>query len=151
MTSYHVVSYLPEDGTVESKGTYQGYDDESSWARGQAWGVYGYTMCYRFTKQHVYLKAAYKIAEFIMSHCPSEKDFIPYWDYNAPNIPNEPRDASAAAITASALLELSGYGDEKTRAEILPLCRANLETAFFRNISGKGRREPWIYSYAFGR
>ena len=113
MTSYHVVSYLPEDGTVESKGTYQGYDDESSWARGQAWGVYGYTMCYRFTKQHVYLKAAYKIAEFIMSHCPSEKDFIPYWDYNAPNIPNEPRDASAAAITASALLELSGYGDEK--------------------------------------
>lgn len=73
MTSYHVVSYLPEDGTVESKGTYQGYDDESSWARGQAWGVYGYTMCYRFTKQHVYLKAAYKIAEFIMSHCPSEK------------------------------------------------------------------------------
>ena len=51
MTSYHVVSYLPEDGTVESKGTYQGYDDESSWARGQAWAVYGYTMCYRFTKQ----------------------------------------------------------------------------------------------------
>lgn len=73
MTSYHVVSYLPEDGTVESKGTYQGYDDESSWARGQAWAVYGYTMCYRFTKQQTYLKAAYKIAEFIMSHCPSEK------------------------------------------------------------------------------
>ena len=113
MTSYHVVSYLPENGVVESKGTYQGYDDESSWARGQAWGLYGYTMCYRFTKQHTYLKAAYKIAEFIMNHCPSEKDLIPYWDYNAPNIPNEPRDASEAAITASALLELSGYGDKK--------------------------------------
>lgn len=118
MTSYHVVSYLPEDGTVESKGTYQGYDDESSWARGQAWAVYGYTMCYRFTKQQAYLKAAYKIAEFIMSHCPSEKDFIPYWDYNASNIPNEPRDASAAAITASALLELSGYGDKNKGGSI---------------------------------
>lgn len=112
MTSYHVVSYDAATGDVESKGTFQGYADSSAWARGQAWGVYGYTMCYRFTKQPEYLEAAHKIAEYIMSNRPAENDYIPYWDYNAPNIPNEPRDASAASITASALLELSGYGDK---------------------------------------
>ena len=113
MTSYHVVSYSVPSGKVESKGTFQGYSDSSAWARGQAWGVYGYTMCYRFTKNPVYLEAAHKIVRFIMNNRPSEKDYIPYWDYNAPDIPNAPHDASAAAITASALLELNGYTDDK--------------------------------------
>lgn len=113
MTSYHVVSYAVPSGKVESKGTFQGYSDSSAWARGQAWGVYGYTMCYRFTKNPIYLEAAHKIAQFIMNNRPSENDFIPYWDYNAPDIPNAPRDASAAAVTASALLELNGYTEDK--------------------------------------
>lgn len=113
MTSYHVVSYAVPSGKVESKGTYQGYSDSSAWARGQAWGVYGYTMCYRFTQNPTYLEAAHKIAQFIMNNRPSENDYIPYWDYNAPDIPNAPRDASAAAVTASALLELNGYTEDK--------------------------------------
>jgi len=113
MTSYHVVSYATPSGKVESKGTYQGYSDSSAWARGQAWGVYGYTMCYRFTKNPVYLDAARKIARFIMENCPSKTDYIPYWDYDAPDIPDAPRDASAAAITASALLELCKFTADK--------------------------------------
>lgn len=68
MTSYHVVSYSVPSGKVESKGTFQGYADSSAWARGQAWGVYGYTMCYRFTKNPVYLEAAHKIARFLMEN-----------------------------------------------------------------------------------
>lgn len=105
-SSYHVISYN-DDGTVESKGTFQGYSDDSAWARGQAWGLYGYTMCYRFTREARYLEQAEKIAAFVMNHPNTPEDRIPYWDYNAPNIPDAPRDTSAAAVMASALLELS--------------------------------------------
>ncbi len=108
MSTYHVVSYNADNGNVESRGTFQGYSDSSAWARGQAWGVYGYTVCYRETKDKRYLNQARKIAAYIMSSVKT-RDLIPYWDYNAPKIPNEPRDASAAAVTASALLELSQY------------------------------------------
>ena len=115
MTSYHVVSYNPENGDVESKGTFQGYADSSAWSRGQAWALYGYTLCYRFTGKNTYLAAAEQVAGYIMAHRPSDKDFIPYWDYDAPHIPDEPRDASAAAVTASALLELGRYaGKDKS-------------------------------------
>ena len=117
MTSYHVVSYSVPSGKVESNGTFQGYADSSAWARGQAWGVYGYTMCYRFTKNPVYLEAAHKIARFIMENRPSGNDYIPYWDYDAPDIPNAPRDASAAAVTASALLELYAYTEDQSLSD----------------------------------
>ncbi len=105
-SSYHVISYN-DDGTVESKGTFQGYSDASAWARGQAWGLYGYSMCYRFTKLERYLEQAEKIAALLMNHPNTPEDRIPYWDYNAPNIPDAPRDSSAAAVMASGLLELS--------------------------------------------
>ncbi|SHF97229.1 Glycosyl Hydrolase Family 88 [Mariniphaga anaerophila] len=108
-SSYHVVSYDTLSGKPIEKGTHQGYSDESSWARGQAWGLYGYTMMYRFTKDPAYLQMAENIAKLIMSLETMPDDKIPYWDYNAPDIPNAPRDASAAAITASALLELSEF------------------------------------------
>ena len=104
-SSYHVVSYN-NDGTIESKGTYQGFAHESSWARGQAWTVYGYTMCYRETGDEKYLSHAEHIANYIMNAVQTE-DKIPYWDYHDTAIPDAPRDASAAAVTASALLELS--------------------------------------------
>lgn len=110
-SSYHVIDYDPNDGSVRNRNTAQGYAHESSWARGQAWGLYGYTVCYRFTKDPKYLEMAEKIADFILNDSRVPADAIPYWDYDAPNIPNEPRDVSAAAITASALIELDGYSD----------------------------------------
>lgn len=111
MSSYHVVDYDPETGRVRNKHTAQGFAHESIWARGQAWGLYGYVICYRYTKNPVYLNQAKKIADFIINSPEIPSDKIPYWDFNAGNIPNEPRDASAAAITASALIELSDYSE----------------------------------------
>jgi uncharacterized protein YyaL (SSP411 family) len=108
-SSYHVVSYDSTTGAVIERGTHQGYADESAWARGQAWGLYGFTMCYRETKNPAYLQHAEAIAAFILKHPNLPADKVPYWDFNDPAIPGVPRDASAAAVTASALLELSDY------------------------------------------
>lgn len=104
---YHVVSYDPTTGRPEKKQTAQGYSDESSWARGQAWGLYGYTMMYRETGNSSYLEQAKQIAAFLMNHPNMPVDKVPYWDFNAPETPNAPRDASTASIMASALIELS--------------------------------------------
>ncbi len=112
-STYHVVDYDTATGQVRSKVTAQGYADASAWARGQAWGLYGYTMCYRETKDKRYLNQADSIAAFIMKHPNLPADGVPYWDYNDPAIPNTSRDASAAAIAASALYELSGYSTNK--------------------------------------
>ena len=104
-SSWHVVSYN-DDGSVELKCTHQGKNDDSSWARGQAWAVYGYTSCYRETKDAKYLEQAKHIADYIMASVQTN-DSIPLWDYDAPVTPQTPRDASAAAVTASALIEMS--------------------------------------------
>lgn len=117
-SSYHVIDYDPETGDVRGKQTAQGYADESSWARGQAWGLYGYTVCYRYTKDIKYLAQAEKIAKYIIDYKGTPEDGIPYWDYNAPSIPNEPRDVSAAAVTLSALLELDDFSQESYTSSI---------------------------------
>jgi hypothetical protein len=108
-SSYHVINYNANTGGIKEKKTAQGFANESAWARGQAWGLYGYTVMFRFTKQQVYLDQAIKIADLILNHPNLPKDKIPYWDFNAPDIPNALRDASASSIMASALLELSKY------------------------------------------
>jgi Highly conserved protein containing a thioredoxin domain len=114
-SSYHVVDYDTVTGKVKQRVTHQGHADESAWARGQAWALYGYTMTYRETKDKRFLEQAIRIADFMLSHPNLPKDKVPYWDYNAPGIPNEERDASAAAILASALLELQQYVDSGKR------------------------------------
>ncbi|CAN5688450.1 glycoside hydrolase family 88 protein [soil metagenome] len=108
-SSYHVVDYDTATGNVIKKNTAQGYADESSWARGQAWGLYGFTMCYRETNNPVYLQQAEAIAGYILNNPNLPADMIPYWDYDMPDKSTAPRDVSAATITASALYELSGY------------------------------------------
>ena len=106
-TSYHVAVYDTISGDLIKGVTHQGFADETMWARGQAWAIYGYMICYRETQDPKYLDFLQKITDVYLKDLP--EDYIPYWDFNAPNIPNEPRDASAAAVVASALLEASGF------------------------------------------
>lgn len=112
-SSYHVVDYNPNTGKVQTKCTHQGLSDESAWSRGQAWGLYGYTMIYRETGNKKFLEQAEKIAAYILNHPNLPENLIPFWDFNAPRIPNEPLDASAGAIIASALYELSTFSLNK--------------------------------------
>ncbi|MFZ4862777.1 glucuronyl hydrolase [Sphingobacterium sp. Mn56C] len=108
-SSYHVVDYDTLSGAVRHQHTAQGFSHASAWSRGQAWGLYGYVMMYRDTRDKAYLAQSVHIAEYILNHPHLPADAIPYWDFDADNIPNAKRDASAAAIIASALLELQGY------------------------------------------
>ena len=121
-TSYHVAVYDAETGLYQYSCTHQGYADDSMWARGQAWGIYGFTMVYRFTREPRFLDFACKIADAYLARLPEDK--VPYWDFDDPAIPDASRDASAAAVVASALLELSTYTDGKYRADAEAMLRS---------------------------
>lgn len=110
-SSFHVVDYDPVTGVVRSRVTHQGYSDDSFWSRGQGWALYGYTMCYRYTHDRRYLEQAMNVAKFLFSLKNMPEDGIFYWDMKDPAIPDAPRDASSAALVASAFYELQGYVD----------------------------------------
>ena len=111
-STWHVIDYNPEDGSVRHRNTHQGYSHDSSWSRGQSWSIYGYVMCYRKTKDPKYLTQAENVADYIYNHPNYPEDGVPYWDFDAPDIPNTSHDASAGSILASALYELSLYSDK---------------------------------------
>jgi hypothetical protein len=129
-SSYHVIDYDTITGKKIKGYTAQGAFDESAWARGQSWGLYGFTMMYRETGKKEYLDEANNIAKFLLHHKNMPVDKIPYWDYNATDIPNTYRDASAASIMCSALLELAKYSNEPQRKEYL-----NTATTILKNLS----------------
>ncbi|MGA3286745.1 MAG: glycoside hydrolase family 88 protein [Bacteroidota bacterium] len=138
-SSFHVVSYDTITGVPELKQTSQGYSDNSAWARGQAWGLYGFTMMYRFTKDTLYLTQAKHIADFIIHHPRLPEDKIPYWDFDAPSIPDCQRDASAGSIICSALIELSQYIESKSSKEYLSIAEKQIRTLSsrqYRNTLG---------------
>jgi rhamnogalacturonyl hydrolase YesR len=121
-SSYHVVDYDTITGEVLERATCQGFTDESSWSRGQSWGLYGFVICYRYTRDPQYLSFAENIANYLINHPNLPEDMIPYWDYNAvdsglvpewkydpASFPLRNRDASAAAIMSSALFELGTF------------------------------------------
>ncbi len=106
-SSYHVVNYDTVSGAAIHKATHQGFSDNSSWARGEAWALYGYTMAYRETTDNQFLTQAEEIANYIINIARLPQDFVPLWDFSVNSTGGEPKDASSAAIIASALFELS--------------------------------------------
>ena len=134
---YHVVDYDPNNGSVLHRQTAQGYADNSAWARGQAWAVYGYTVCYRYTHDRKYLDQAVKTLNFVMQNPNLPEDLIPYWDFDAPNIPNEPRDVSSAACIASALYEMNNYLPDNGYTSLADRIIRSLSSPEYRAPLGK--------------
>ncbi|MFV0467759.1 MAG: glycoside hydrolase family 88 protein [Dysgonomonas sp.] len=150
-SSYHVVSYDTISGTPHLKQTHQGYSDNSMWSRGQAWGLYGYTYLYRELKDKRYLNQAQHIADLLIHHPNMPKDYIPYWDYDSPDIPNTPRDASAASIMASALVELSNYVDKDRAKEYMAVVEKQIRTlASLEYTANLGENGCFILKHSTG-
>lgn len=150
-SSYHVVDYDLTNGNVIKKVTHQGLADSSAWARGQAWGLYGYTMMYRFTKDRKYLKQANRIASFLLHHPNLPEDKIPYWDFNAAPGAGSLRDASAASIMASALLELAQYSKNGMKNEYILTADKILRSLSSDNYKAKlGENGGFILKHSVG-
>lgn len=147
-SSYHVLDYDPQTGQILQRLTHQGINAESVWSRGQAWGLYGFTLTYRYTKEARFLEMAIKIADFIMEQPNMPKDKIPYWDMSDPDIPNAARDASAAAITASALLELESFKPGKGYGEYATDILASLNSEAY--LLAKDVKGPFILDHSTG-
>jgi unsaturated chondroitin disaccharide hydrolase len=150
-SSYHVVSYDTITGKVEAKQTHQGAADESAWSRGQSWGLYGYTVMYRETKLRRYLDQAVHIADFMINHPNMPQDKIPYWDFNAPGIPDAKRDASAGSVMASALIELSGYVEPEKGKKYLDIAEIQLRSlASAAYLAKPGKNGNFILMHSVG-
>jgi len=148
-STYHIIDYN-DDGTIRAKDTHQGYNVESTWSRGQAWGLYGFIMMYRYTENDTFLTAAKNLSDYFIDNLPN--DFVPYSDFEDPNIPNVSKDASAAAIACSALFEISEYvEDEKYKNAALDILNSlvtnylsknsNYQSVIKRGCTGSGNPE----------
>jgi uncharacterized protein YyaL (SSP411 family) len=152
-SSYHVVDYSTTTGEAIHKQTHQGISDDSDWTRGQAWGAYGYTMMYRYTKDPAYLALAQNISDFYLSHPNMPDDLVPYFDFDAiddESVPNY-KDSSSAALMASSLFELSGYVEEQDamryRQAAMTMLRSLSTPEYFAN---EGENAYFVLTQATG-
>jgi unsaturated chondroitin disaccharide hydrolase len=147
-STYHVVVYDTIAGNPKMKVTHQGYNDDSSWARGQSWAVYGFTMCYRYTKDKAYLKQAEATADFFINHKNMPENGIPYWDFNDPKIPNAPLDVSAATAMGSALIELYTFTKNPVYLDYSKKVIKTLNTPEY--VLSKEINGPFIFDHSTG-
>jgi hypothetical protein len=127
-SSFQVVDYDTGSFLPKYRGSFQGYSDSTAWARGQSWGLYGFVVAFRETQDRVYLDQSIRIASYILGHENFPDDCIPYWDYLSPDIPDTYRDATAAAILASALIELSSFSEVKQPGQYVKVAKNIIHT-----------------------
>lgn len=150
-SSWHVIDYDLESSKIVKKVTWQGASDDSAWSRGQGWGLYGFTMMYRFTKNKQYLSQAQNIAKYLLNHPNMPDDMVPYWDFNASDIPNSLRDASAASLIASALLELGQYSKGPERERYVKSAEKIIRTLASKEYRAKlGKNGGFILMHSVG-
>ena len=154
-SSFHVVDYEPADGSIRMKVTAQGYADDSFWSRGQAWAIYGYTTCYRHTADERYLNHAVKIADWWLGLENMPSDLVPFWDMKAPGTdvadnPEVARDASAAAIIASAFYELADYVDPERAARYLAYADTVLDNLAANYTLAPKAKQGFILDHSTG-
>ena len=148
-SAYHVLDYDPETGEIIERFVGQGYSPESAWARGQAWALYSFPMVYRFTNDPEMLEHAIDVAEYIIPRLP--EDCIPYWDFDSPEIPDDVRDASAAAIMACGLIELSGYVDKVKSERYRDVAERMLRTlAGDEYLAAEGEQYGFLLKHSTG-
>lgn len=141
-STVHVVKFDSMTGEIMRKFTLQGYSDTSCWSRGQAWAIYGFTVAYEKTKCNDFLITAKRAANYFLSHLP--EDYVPYWDFNEPDIPNTVKDSSGAAIACSALLDLARLVKDKTVAMRYKKTASKILESLTRNYLTKDKNEPGI-------
>jgi len=150
-SSFQVVDYNADTYKPTFKGTFQGYADSSSWSRGQAWGLYGFVLAYRETKDRVYLDQSVRVANYILGDKNFLTECIPYWDFKAPDIPNTYHDASAAAIMASAFIELSSYPEVDRPEQYLSVAENIIRSLVAKDyIAEENECENFVLKHSVG-
>jgi len=147
-STWHVLDYNPETGEVQGRYTWQGYNDDSTWSRGEAWALYGFTMCYRETGIEDFLGQARKVARYVLDSPTLPEDMVPYYDYDDPRIPDCPRDVSAAAVMASAFYELCTL--DADNAEEYKAAADTMVESLYGYREGPGSRFGFVLDHSTG-
>lgn len=146
---WHVLDYDKETGEVLGRYTWQGYSDDSTWSRGEAWALYGFSMCYRETSISEFLEQTRKIARYILDSPTLPEDKVPYYDYDEPSIPDCPRDVSAAAVMASAFYELCEL-DPENAVEYKSAADTMVESMYEIYREGPGSKYGFVLDHSTG-
>ena len=137
----HIVDFDPETGEVVGKLGGQGFAPNSAWSRGTAWALYGFSLCYQYTKDEKYLHAAQRVAHFFIAHLP--KDHVPVWDFRIPQEVKKYRDTSAGAIAACGLLVLGKLTNDES-ASVYHGAGVNILQSLYENYGSWDQDEEGL-------